>query len=131
MKRIPGELAAPAGARLVPTGMEFDAICVPRYLALPSLTTLGKTGAVIVNPYERALYFFAQLGTAASWDVPETHPLGAAQYLLLPPAASVSPPGPYWLVKQGADGPLTDANRLHAALQSIIADGNESRAVVR
>ncbi|MGW8375382.1 hypothetical protein [Streptomyces sp. ODS28] len=124
MHRIYGETPGGLGTRLVPTGRQFDAIRVPRFLGLVALSGLRRTGAVIVDPRERALYFLVPAGAADTWAVPETRALGTAEYLIVPPPARTAPPGPYWLGSHSAaTWSLASAAEIHSALMNLLTHG--------
>ena len=112
-----GMLSA-AGMRLVPAGVEWDAVKVGHQLGERVIERLAQLGAVAVDPAHREplLYFFVPVGTAADWDVSQTTALGSDAYVVLPPDDRQAPPGPYWLVTR-LHG-LTQAEDLRQALEA-------------
>ncbi|WP_143688563.1 hypothetical protein [Streptomyces barkulensis] len=83
---------------LVPCGGRWDAVKVPRWIAVQALKQLkGKHGAVIVDPRERALYFLVPPQSTSGWTVQYTSPLSTASYVAVPPSSKESGPGVYWL----------------------------------
>ncbi|MEV3927209.1 hypothetical protein [Actinomadura coerulea] len=113
------EMTIAAGARLVPAGVQWDAVKVSRHQAVRAIELLETPGAVAVDPSpsEPVLYFLVPPGTASAWDVPETTALGHA-HVVLPPEHKEAPPGPYWLIPQ-RDG-LTSVAALRKALAVIL-----------
>ncbi|WP_405905667.1 MULTISPECIES: DUF6415 family natural product biosynthesis protein [unclassified Streptomyces] len=110
------EMVSASGMRLAPAGVEWDVIKVGRYLAVRTIERIAEPGAIAVNPAlaEPALYFFVPAGSAASWDVPQTTPLGLDAHVVLPPDHKAAPPGPYWLISP--ERGLTQATTLRRAL---------------
>lgn len=114
-----GTVAGPNGTLIVPAGIEWDAIRVPRFAGLQALKGV-KPGSVLVDPMpsEPVLYFFVVPGTAAAWRAPQSTALGATTSVVLPPRSWQAPPGPYWLIPPAADQAirLTARDALHKAL---------------
>lgn len=103
-------------------GFRWDAVRVPRSLGARVLVALGsRSGAVIEDPREPALYWFVRTGTAAVWDVPDTRPLGLSQHLVVPPPHRMRGPGPHWRICPENGQMLTDAQVLHAAVEGVTA----------
>jgi hypothetical protein len=122
MTTTPNAVETLAQMRITPAGHDWDAIRVPRYLAVPALDHLGEAaGAVVVDPFECVLYFLVPVGTAEGWDLAHTRALGATTYVVLPPSDREIPPGPYWLNPPGVVPLLTPPETLRAALQRAIA----------
>ncbi|MGH4029365.1 hypothetical protein ACQB60_10570 [Actinomycetota bacterium Odt1-20B] len=110
------------GYKLQAVGVCWDVVRVPRHIGVRALEVLGtRSGAVIEDPNEPALYWFVPTGAAAVWDIPGTRPLGLNQHLVVPPARRVRGPGPHWRICP-ADGELiTDTVALRAAVQDAMA----------
>ncbi|MFF5205041.1 hypothetical protein [Streptosporangium sp. NPDC000396] len=93
--------ATPHSAAIPPpesTGLEWDAIRVPRYIGLAALTRLPTIDfPVIVDPVERTVYFLVPVGEADDWEMPDARILIVTRHLLIPPIQQDMPPGRYWL----------------------------------
>ncbi|MGW7001457.1 hypothetical protein ACWGCW_01170 [Streptomyces sp. NPDC054933] len=117
-----------AHTTVAPAGQQWDAIKVPRHIGLAALETLqGTAGPVIVDPADRALYFFVAPGTSLAWDVPDTRALGDATYVVVPPLGRRMPPGPYWLNPSGGPREHTPAAALRLALLAAIAEADAAK----
>jgi hypothetical protein len=103
-------------------GIDWDAIRVPRAIGLQALKILGpRSGAVIEDPFERALYWFVIAGASSGWAIPDTRALGVTQHLTVPPRRRACGPGPHWRICPGQGRWLTDLGALHAALEDAFA----------
>ncbi|MFJ3674005.1 hypothetical protein ACIPSE_46980 [Streptomyces sp. NPDC090106] len=113
------EMLTAAGLRLVPVGVEWDAVKVQRHLGIRAIELIDDPGAVAVDPTrpEPVLYFFVPAGSAALWDVPETQALGTNSHMVLPQEYRHAPPGPYWLIPQKRG--LTAVAALQRALEAV------------
>ncbi len=112
-------LPSAAGATLHDAGHDWDAIRVPRSVGLATLAILGaRCNAAIDDPLTAAgvVYFFTPTGTAATWDVGNTTPLGRGATLMIPPARRTEGPGPHWRICPGENGWITDPDALAAAI---------------
>ncbi|MDF2254724.1 hypothetical protein [Streptantibioticus ferralitis] len=111
-----------ADCRLVPAGVDWDAIRVPRTIGMDVLRILGRhSGAVIEDPCGSALYWFVSKGAATAWDVPETRPLGVTHHLVVPSTHRVRRPGPHWLFSPADRQLITDVGNLRAAVKDASA----------
>lgn len=109
-------LPSAAGVTLHDAGQDWDAIRVPRSVGLAAMAILGaRCGAVLED--STVVYFFAPVGTAASWDVENTRALGGGASVTIPPVRRTVGPGPHWRVCPGEDGWLTDPSALAAAIE--------------
>ncbi|MEU3251703.1 hypothetical protein [Streptomyces sp. NPDC006997] len=81
---MPTPLPPPAAAcTWYDAGQDWDAIRVPRTVGLSAMTILGsRCGAVVANG--SAVYYFVPTGTAMSWDVLNTSPLGPGGTVPIP-----------------------------------------------
>jgi hypothetical protein len=119
---------APVGIRLVPAGVDWDAVQVGRFLALQAVERITRLGAVAVDsvPDEPVLYFLVPAGTATRWDVPMTAVLGPSSHMVLPPDTKHTPPGPYWLSPPSCG--LTPAAVLRLALRQALRRSDDLAA---
>ncbi|MER6998741.1 hypothetical protein [Streptomyces sp. NPDC000410] len=102
-------------------GGTWDAIRVPHSVGLVAMRVLGdRSGAVLQDRHELALYWFVAGGSAAGWDVPNTRALGADSHLVMPPRRRTQGPGPHWRICPGEDKWLTDAPALRAAIEDAL-----------
>lgn len=102
----------------------WDAIRVPRSVGLDALAILGgRSGAVLEDPLNAALYWFAAPGTTATWDVAGTRVLDQTAHLVIPPARRTQGPGPHWRVCPGDEAWTTEAVALRAALEDAASPG--------
>jgi len=100
-------------------GQGWDAIRVARSVGLAAMDILGsRCGAVVED--STVAYFFVPVGTAASWDVDSTRPLGAGTSVTIPPARRTEGPGPHWRICPGDDGWITDPAALRAAIEDAL-----------
>lgn len=121
-KADPPSMDTAGGYKLQAVGVCWDVIRVPRSAGIRVLELLGpRNGAVIEDPHEPALYWFVPTGTAATWDIPGTRPLGMTQHLVVPPPERVRGPGPHWRICPTGDELFTDADALRAAVQDAVA----------
>jgi hypothetical protein len=124
----PAALPTVEGCRLHAAGFDWDAIRVPRGIGVHVLAILGsRSGAVIEDPREPALYWFVGKGSTAGWDVPDTRPLGVTQHLVVPPLHRVEGPGPHWRICPSDSGLITDMQALRNAIQAVIGPPRTSR----
>jgi hypothetical protein len=109
------------GYQIRAAGHGWDAVRVPAARARSVLLALGdRSGAVIEDSREPALYWFVASGTTAGWDVPGTRPLGLDQHLVVPDRCRRQGPGPWWRIPPGASALLTDADALLKALRMVV-----------
>jgi hypothetical protein len=107
-----------AGYRIHAAGHAWDAVRVDALLARKALLALGdRSGAVIEDSREPALYWFVSPGAAADWDVPGTRSLGLDQHLVVPAPCRRGGPGPWWRIQPKEGALLTDAGALLRALR--------------
>lgn len=117
----PPTLQTIAECQLQAAGFDWDAIRVPRRIGLRALRILGpRSGAVIEDPREPALYWFLRPGEAAGWEVDETRPLGVTQHLVVPPVHRMQGPGPHWRICPVAGRLITDRDMLRAAVEDAV-----------
>lgn len=113
----PPTLRTAAGYELQAAGYQWDAIRAPRSIGARALEFLGsRSGAVIEDPHEPALYWFIAVGKAAAWDLPDTKPLSLTQYLVVPAPHRTQAPGPHWRIPCGERALRTEVDVLRAAL---------------
>lgn len=106
--------------RIVPAGVEWDAVRIPRRLWLAALDRLPVPhGPVITDPDDRVVYVLVPRGTARGWDAALTQAYGVATYVAVPPEGRDGPPGPYWLVAPVDWVPLTDPGHLRLAIEAV------------
>lgn len=126
MRILKGETAGPMGTHILPAGVEWDAVRVPRYLGLAALDQFPSSpGPVIVDPQSRTLYFFVPKGSTDSWSLPQITPLRESQFLVVPPETRISPPGPYWLVEPGPGDhrmPMANPDELYSVLARAVEE---------
>lgn len=115
----------PAGrtVAMLPAGQWWDAVRVPRALALEALGGLGsRSGAVIEDPGGGLLYWLVPAGRADDWHLAEK-----SRIRVLGHNSSVAVPGPqrtagpHWRIPPTRDGALTDPEQLHNALARAAA----------
>lgn len=129
MQRIDAEVDNPIGTCLVPTGVDWDAVRVPRHIGLAALQRMPRLlGSVVVDPAARAMYFFTPVNAACEWQLPDVHVLGVRQYLVVPPVHRCRPPGPYWLVTPSVPPQLTEPEVLRKAVAYELEAATDSRS---
>ncbi|MFF2525881.1 hypothetical protein [Streptomyces liangshanensis] len=102
-----------------PKPEDWDAVRVPRVLGLTTLSILGsRSGAVVEDPAESALYWLIPAGTATSWAIDGTRI--DTGHLSIPPLRRMQGPGPHWRMCPGDDQWLTDPGALAAALEDAL-----------
>ncbi|WP_406168329.1 hypothetical protein [Streptomyces sp. NBC_00996] len=108
---------------LRPAGQWWDAVRVPREIALVALGGLSRnTGAVIEDPGGGTLYWLVPAGQAADWQMPE-----GARIAVLSEAAHLAVPGPqrtagpHWRIPPTRSNALMDPGQLHDALARAAA----------
>lgn len=117
-------LPTAAGCTLQDAGQDWDVIRVQRAVGLAAMGILGqRCGAVVEDSSAAALYFFTPVGTAATWEVENTRPLGRGATVTIPPARRVAGPGVYWRMCPGEGRWTTDPR----ALQAAVADAFGTR----
>ncbi|MFJ8883591.1 hypothetical protein ACIRJR_09275 [Streptomyces sp. NPDC102402] len=95
---------------------------MPRSAGLDALGILGRrSGAVLEDPLNAALYFFIPRGAAVDWDVDGTRVLGEDDHLVVPPDRRTQGPGPHWRICPAPDAWTTDPAALQAALQDAVS----------
>lgn len=118
----PSALPTIGGCQLQAAGIDWDAIRVPRNIGTHALVILGnRSGAVIEDPGEPAVYWFVRKGSTTGWSIPETRPLSMTQHLVVPPPHRVAGPGPHWRICPTDDGLITDVRELRAAIEAAVA----------
>ncbi|WP_186831766.1 hypothetical protein [Streptomyces sp. ISID311] len=124
MRRTTSRLSAAPNAvdcSLLAAGIDWDAIRVPRSVGVSCLEILGhRNAAVVEDPRESALYWFIAAGASAGWDVPQTRPLGANQYLVVPPLHRLAGPGLHWRIGLAEGRLITDVQALRGAVEGVI-----------
>jgi hypothetical protein len=109
-------LPSAAGCTLQDAGQDWDAIRVPRSVALAALDILGtRAGAVVDDGV--GCYFFVPVGTAGWWDLWTTRALGTGSSITIPPKRRTEGPGPHWRMCPGDDRWLTEPRALRAAIE--------------
>lgn len=127
MTTEPHLLPGPAGCEFLAAGRDWDAIRVPRTLGLDALDILGaRSGAVVDDPRQPALYWFVAVGAAGLWEVDEARPLGAGNFVAVPPPRRTQGPGPYWRICPAGTNWLTNAAALQAAVEDALLGGRAS-----
>lgn len=119
-----------ADCAIVQAGYAWDAIRVPRSLGLKALKALDvRSGAVLEDPSERAVYWLVPPGASAGWDVAGTRTLGRTHHLVVPPALRTCGPGPFWLVRPGVRKWHTEVGALRNAVLEAWAglDGSQAQ----
>ncbi|MEU4492156.1 hypothetical protein OG729_03915 [Streptomyces sp. NBC_00210] len=117
----PAALPTTADCQLQAAGFDWDAVRVPRSIGIHVLEILGhRSGAVIEDPREPAVYWFVRQGSTAGWDVPETRPLGMTQHLVVPPPHRVRGPGLHWRICPTGGRLITDVRVLRTALEDAV-----------
>lgn len=108
---------------LCPAGQWWDAVRVPRPIALEALGRLhGSTGAVIEDPGTGIFYWLVPAGQAAGWQMTEASRiavLGKTSHLAVPGPQRTA--GPHWRVPPTRSNVLTDPDQLHDALARAAA----------
>lgn len=102
-------------------GVDWDAIRIPHQVGLRVLEILGaRTGAVVEARH--SFYWFVPVGTAQTWDVPETVALGQDAWVTVPPERRTQPGAdPFWHVCPTPDTWHTDPAGLRAAIADVHA----------
>lgn len=126
-------LPAALDAELIDAGAYCDFVRVPGYLGDRVLAVLDEhAGAVIRDRYAHLLYFLIRPGAADDWRFPdEAHVriLGEGSYVLVPPRHCDRSAAVHWARPAVHGHVLTRSRRLHAAMQTVIADGLASDRV--
>ncbi|MFI2184247.1 hypothetical protein [Streptomyces sioyaensis] len=118
----PSALPTIGGCELQAAGVDWDAVRAPRSIGTRALAILGnRSGAVIEDPCEPAVYWFVREGSTTGWDVPETRPLGVTQHLVVPPPHRVEGPGPHWRIVPTDGRLITDVRALRTAIEAAVA----------
>ena len=101
---------------LLPLGRAWDAVKVLAPLGIEAARSV--CGPVIYDPAGHAVFFLVPAGTAKTWELADTMPLGEACYLTTPAPEVTAPPGPHWLhVPDGRS--LVDPHQLREALAAV------------
>lgn len=108
---------------LLPAGKWWDAVKVPRAIALEALEQLrDETGAVIEDPWSCTFYWLVPAGRATTWQFSKTAQikvLGDTTHIVVPgPECTV---GPQWRVPPTGSSALTNPEKLHDALARAVA----------
>jgi hypothetical protein len=108
---------------LLPAGKWWDAVRVPRTIALEALGRLrGDTGAVIEDSWTSVYYWLVPAGGASTWEMP-----GASRITVLGDTAHLVVPGPQstaeprWHIPPTLSRLLTDPEKLREALTRAAA----------
>jgi len=115
----------PAGrtVSMQPAGQWWDAVRVPRPIALEALGRLGnRSGAVIEDQGGGILYWLVPAGQTADWQMPETASitvLGTSSHVAVPGPQRMA--GPHWRIPPTRSTALTDPRQLHDALARAVA----------
>ena len=118
---LPPDSSAECSIQLRAAGQDWDAVRVPSYIGRHAVTVLGQdSGAVIHDLWGKCLYRLVPVGTAATWDVPQTRPCGQAQYVAIPARTRVAPPGLHWIMPLSGERCLTDPQLLRGALYEAV-----------
>jgi hypothetical protein len=104
-----------------------DAVRVVRHIGLAALRKLRDPGPVLVDPAEKAVYFFVPTGSVAGWRIPGVGVISPAESLSLPAVDHSTPPGPYWLTAPAYALWCTPANELLVAITAALRDEKELR----
>lgn len=120
VRRLPDWVPMDRNVEAVRAGIDWDAIRVKQPLGDTVLERLGtRTGAVIEDPWGKALYWLVRKGTAATWDAPGSRALGVACWVTVPgPLAGDA--GPYWRVPIVTNGVCTEPRALREALEAAV-----------
>ncbi|MGW7363058.1 hypothetical protein ACWGI8_06400 [Streptomyces sp. NPDC054841] len=105
-----------------PAGEWWDAVSVPRGLALAVLGQLGnQTGAVIEDPRGNTLYWLVEPGGASGWEfnpAASVRVLGETTHIAVPGPQRTT--GPQWRVPPTRSRCLTDPQALKTALCAAV-----------
>lgn len=109
---------------MCPAGQWWDAVRVPRRIALDVLGLLGTdTGAVIEDPLSGQLYWLVPPGMADTWRFrpgAQVRVLGQAMHLAVPGPQRTA--GPHWRIPPTPSRCLTEPEALQAALATAVMD---------
>lgn len=109
------------GRDLTAAAVTRDAVRMARYMGLTVLRSLRRPGPVLIQPAEKALYFFVPAGSVRELHLPpgvRVHSL--AESVTLPPADHTVPPGPYWLTGANGTCPFIGAAELLTAITAAL-----------
>jgi hypothetical protein len=130
---LQGALPTGTDVEVLEAGVHWDAVCVPAYLGDRVLTALDThAGAVIRDPYAHLVYFLILPGAAGDWRFPDearVRVLGSGSWVGVPPAECFRSSALCWARPVVNGRVLTGSCRLHAAMQTVIADGLASVGV--
>lgn len=104
------------------TGRTWDAVRVPRWVAMVTLPALDESGAVIEDSWGAIWYWLIPSGAANGWALPGIQVLGRACYVAVPPVRRTAPGGVRWLLPPEPGRPaVSDPRMLHTALENAVA----------
>lgn len=123
----PGSFDLPEGPEVqaMRAGVSWDAVRVPKWLAVPALDRVGdRSGAVIEDRWGPVWYWLIPPGSGHDWQHGHgIEVLGATCWVVVPPARRTSGAGVRWLLPPASGRALlTDADVLRVALASAVAD---------
>jgi hypothetical protein len=108
---------------LLPAGKWWDAVKVPRTIALEALGRLaGEAGGVIEDPWADIYYWLVPAGEASTWELPKASRitvLGDTAHVVVPGPECTE--GPRWRIPPTDSNALTDPARLHDVLARAAA----------
>jgi hypothetical protein len=112
----------PADITAVSCGIWWDIVRAPEdagRAAIARLQSDGRNaGAAFIDPIERdpRIYFLVPLGTAASWALRGTVPLGMSSHVVIPPVEYRDGHRTHWIVPPVTTHSMMDPEQLRAAL---------------
>ncbi|MEU6346286.1 hypothetical protein ABZ883_35660 [Streptomyces sp. NPDC046977] len=95
---------------------DWCALRMPRHLGLDVVRWIPRLGSVMVDPAERALYFFTTATAVAAWRPIPNVLIVHRNAVPLPAVQRLRPPGPYWLGAPSVPPRMTDARQILSAL---------------
>ncbi|MFF9088669.1 hypothetical protein ACF1BE_19995 [Streptomyces sp. NPDC014991] len=130
-----GALAAWEHGELVeaPAGRAWDVVRMPRALGWRTVTQMRQHGTP-VGPAQHTpdgVEVLVPVGSAASWDLPDTEVLTEGAFIAVPHPAMTAPhtqQGHSWIVSPQDGGPLTDADLLCEAYAAALASTHTEAA---
>lgn len=123
----PGGFDFPEGpdAQAMRAGLMWDAVRVPRWLAVPALARLGdRSGAVIEDTWGPVWYWLIPPGSGHGWRHGHgIEVLGATCWVVVPPVSRTAGAGVRWMLPPvSGRAVLTAADVLRAALTAAVAE---------
>lgn len=116
--------------QMMRAGHSWDAVRVPRQVAVPTLTTLGdESGAVIEDTWGEDWYWLISTGNGTGWAYGHgVTVLGAACWLAVPPASRTAGSGVRWILPpEPGRAALTSAPLLRTALNLSLLEPADPR----